>query len=68
MFVKASGFFFACLFICSVVVTPVSAQTTDINGDLAVVGPVENDEGMDWGWIGLLGLVGLIGLKRNGKG
>lgn len=67
MFAKASGFSFACLFTCFIVITPVSAQTTDISGDLAAVAPVENDEGMDWGWIGLLGLAGLIGLKRDGK-
>lgn len=67
MFSKASGFFFACLFTCAVGMTPVSAQTNDINGDVAAVKTVENDEGMDWGWIGLLGLAGLIGLKRDDK-
>ena len=67
MFAKASGFLFAILFTCSILITPVSAQTFDVNGDVAAVETVENDEGMDWGWIGLLGLAGLIGLRRDGK-
>lgn len=37
----------------------------------AVVAPVETqDEGFDWGWLGLLGLLGLAGLagrKRNDR-
>ena len=24
-----------------------------------------DDDGMDWGWLGLLGLAGLLGLKRR---
>ncbi|HZV84593.1 MAG TPA: WGxxGxxG family protein [Brevundimonas sp.] len=26
---------------------------------------VEEDDGMDWGWLGLLGLAGLLGLKKR---
>lgn len=27
--------------------------------------PVEDNDGMDWGWIGLLGLAGLFGLRKR---
>lgn len=26
---------------------------------------VDDDDGMDWGWVGLLGLAGLLGLRRR---
>jgi len=33
--------------------------------DSAVAPVVEEDEGMDLGWIGLLGLAGLLGLRKR---
>ncbi|WP_010280811.1 WGxxGxxG family protein [Bacillus timonensis] len=29
------------------------------------VANADNDDDMDWGWIGLLGLAGLLGLRRK---
>ena len=45
---------------------PVYAQNTGTttNTDRTVT-RVENDRGIDWGWLGLLGLAGLMGLKRR---
>ena len=37
---------------------PIDA-TTDVADD------VEEDDGFDWGWLGLLGLIGLAGLTRK---
>ncbi len=44
---------------------PASAQTaTDpIAPGNTVAIPTTNDDGFDWGWLGLLGLLGLAGLK-----
>jgi len=27
----------------------------------------DDDDGFDWGWLGLLGLAGLLGLKKNDR-
>ncbi|PZO17601.1 MAG: hypothetical protein DCF25_10915 [Leptolyngbya foveolarum] len=44
---------------------PASAQTAtdpvDPNGVVTV--PATDDDGFDWGWLGLIGLAGLAGLK-----
>lgn len=48
-----------------------SAQTTAAPTDTATtypdaaVAPVEDDDGMDFGWLGLLGLAGLLGLRKR---
>lgn len=45
---------------------PASAQTnldTDANRTIAV----QEDDGFDWGWLGLLGLLGLGGLAGRNK-
>jgi hypothetical protein len=53
---------------------PASAQTNNSAPDTTTtttqqdVATTENDNGFDWGWLGLLGLsglAGLAGLKRN---
>jgi len=49
---------------------PVAAQTTPSNTSTSSSGiPTTTirqvDDGMDWGWIGLLGLAGLAGLFRK---
>ena len=36
---------------------------TDAADDVETV-TVEEDDGMNWGWLGLLGLAGLAGLRR----
>ncbi|MGO4372764.1 WGxxGxxG family protein [Paenibacillus sp. 2TAB19] len=28
---------------------------------------VDNDDGFDWGWLGLLGLIGLAGMRNRGR-
>lgn len=33
--------------------------------DTRAYGDVDDDDDMDWGWVGLLGLAGLIGLRRR---
>lgn len=45
---------------------PVLAQTAT---DPATTPPVsvEQDDGFDWGWLGLLGLIGLAGLKGRDR-
>ncbi len=44
-------------------ILPASATTTDPTVPGGTVTDVENDDGFDWGWLGLLGLIGLAGLK-----
>ena len=46
----------------------VTAQTPDPNSPATTpqTGIVDDDDdGMDWGWVGLLGLAGLLGLRRR---
>lgn len=31
------------------------------------VGDNDDDNDMDWGWVGLIGLAGLLGLRRNDR-
>jgi hypothetical protein len=38
---------------------PIDATTDAVDDDL------EEDDGFDWGWLGLLGLIGLAGLARK---
>jgi len=53
---------------------PVSAQVSTPTQQGAVETPApieavpveEEDDGFDWGWLGLLGLAGLAGLARRG--
>ena len=37
---------------------PYGEQTTEMNRE---------DDGMDWGWLGLLGLAGLLGLRKRDR-
>ena len=52
-------------------VAPVSAfaqtdTTTDTTTTNTTTAPATtNDDGFDWGWLGLLGLLGLAGLRRR---
>lgn len=43
------------------------AQSPDATStaDTAAVPVEHDDDGMDWGWIGLLGLAGLLGLRKR---
>lgn len=51
---------------------PLAAQTTTPGNppaSTATTGPaMQQDEGFDWGWLGLLGLAGLAGLRRRDDG
>ena len=50
------------LAICLTAALPLVAQTTPP----ATTGTtVQQDDGFDWGWLGLLGLAGLAGLRRR---
>jgi hypothetical protein len=76
-FSKVSKFISAGVIAASVATVPfnlpVSAQTntapdTTTTTTQQDVATTENDNGFDWGWLGLLGLAGLAGLaglKRN---
>ncbi|PZO14389.1 MAG: hypothetical protein DCF25_15010 [Leptolyngbya foveolarum] len=48
---------------------PASAQTTTdpIEPDGVVLAPTTEDDGFDWGWLGLIGLAGLAGLKGRDR-
>ncbi|PSF37799.1 hypothetical protein C7H19_07310 [Aphanothece hegewaldii CCALA 016] len=59
-------------------IMPVSAQTSptvpdsntpgatnDTTTDTTTTNTYRDDDGFDWGWLGLLGLIGLAGLKRK---
>ena len=44
--------------------SPALAQEATTGDDAAATTPATTqDDGMDWGWIGLLGLIGLAGLR-----
>ena len=46
--------------------TPPTAPDTGAAYTDSAVAPVEEeDDDMDWGWLGLLGLAGLLGLKKR---
>lgn len=52
-------------------ILPASAQT-GTTPETTIVDPpagtlVEEDDGFDWGWLGLLGLIGLAGLKGKSE-
>ncbi len=46
---------------------PLAAQTTGSPGGQPAT-TVQQDDGFDWGWLGLLGLIGLAGLRRRDDG
>ncbi len=46
---------------------PVSAQTNPVDTDTNRTVTVQEDDGFDWGWLGLLGLLGLAGLGGRNK-
>jgi MYXO-CTERM domain-containing protein len=51
----------------AIVPSAVAAQTPS---DPAAAQPTTNfddDDDMDWGWVGLLGLAGLLGLRRRDR-
>lgn len=67
MLKKVIGLIFAFILTWTIIGEPISAQIYDVSGEVAAVETTEHDEGMDWGWLGLIGLAGLIGLKRDDK-
>ena len=60
---------FTLAFTFTVIGTATYAADTNGNDDTinedAAVAATDDDDDMEWGWIGLLGLVGLMGLKRR---
>lgn len=47
---------------------PVSAQaTTQTDPVIPTTTVMDDDDGFDWGWLGLLGLIGLAGLKGRDR-
>lgn len=38
---------------------------TNMTRDVAATNDNENDDDMDWGWLGLIGLAGLLGRRRR---
>jgi hypothetical protein len=42
-----------------------SATNAAVNGAGTTYEREDDDDGFDWGWLGLLGLAGLLGLKKN---
>jgi MYXO-CTERM domain-containing protein len=44
--------------------TPASAQVAGDSGYMQTQ-TADDDDGTDWGWLGLLGLAGLLGLRRR---
>ena len=48
-------------------VAPVSAQDNPGYPGQGQVQDMTDDEGMDWGWLGLLGLAGLLGLRKRDR-
>ena len=45
-----------------------AVATAQTPNDPAATSPqvdMNDDDGMDWGWVGLLGLAGLLGLRRR---
>jgi hypothetical protein len=44
---------------------PVSAQVAEPNAPVVV--DENEDDGFDWGWLGLLGLIGLAGLAGKNR-
>lgn len=54
---------------------PVAFAATDTTTTVTPTAPravarqaaAQQDEGFDWGWLGLLGLIGLVGLRGGSK-
>lgn len=70
MLKKLFALIFTLAFTFTVIGTATYAADTNgnndtINEDAAVAATDDDDNDMEWGWIGLLGLVGLMGLKRR---
>ena len=42
-----------------------SAEPASAQNGAAVQNYEEDDDGMDWGWLGLLGLLGLLGMRGH---
>lgn len=67
--------FLATLSIALILVFPASAEnnnmnttnmnTNDMNTNSYRANATTDDNGTDWGWLGLLGLVGLLGLRSR---
>ena len=44
---------------------PPTSDDANYPGTVAAPAVVEEDDGMDWGWLGVIGLAGLLGLKKR---
>ncbi|WP_394188590.1 WGxxGxxG family protein [Paenisporosarcina quisquiliarum] len=69
MLKKITAFFLVIVCTFTVLGTTTFASPDTGNGnninENAAAGTAADDDGMDWGWIGLIGLAGLMGLKRK---
>lgn len=45
--------------------TPDTGNDNNINENATAETAADDDDGMDWGWLGLIGLAGLLGMKRR---
>lgn len=60
---KTAAIFGICLMMLLGFGFAATAQTG--TGDATGYERTTDDDGMDWGWLGLIGLAGLLGLKRS---
>ncbi|ADO56535.1 hypothetical protein NS115_22560 [Paenibacillus jamilae] len=44
---------------------PYQSNNPTYNANNVRANAVDNDNDMDWGWLGLLGLIGLAGMRRK---
>lgn len=69
MLKKLLALLFTLAFTFTIMGTATYAADTNGNDDTvdeaADVAGTDEDDDMEWGWIGLLGLAGLMGLKRR---
>jgi hypothetical protein len=69
MLKKLLALLFTLAFTFTIMGTATYAADTNGNNDTvdeaADVATTDDDDDMEWGWIGLLGLAGLMGLKRR---
>lgn len=69
---KVLALIFAITFSFTVMSSANAAYAADTTGgndnkdnDIAADTATDDDDDMEWGWIGLLGLAGLMGMKRR---